>query len=413
MLKKIHTGDARIGMHVHEVCGTWMEHPFWKSSFRVSNDKILKTLNECGIHEIWIDISKGVDVDASVEAFSEEDEKLRVDLTLQGAIKSGAKPVLQVALHEELERARAIHSKTSKMVTVLFKEARMGRAMQLEQAFTLVDEVIHSMTRNQCAFMSLTRLKNKDNSTYLHSVAVCALMVALGRQMGLKDNLLREAGMAGLLHDIGKVMTPEEILNKPGFLSREEFEIMKHHPRNGWQLLQGAPGAGASALDVCLHHHERLDGTGYPDKLSADEVSRFARMGAICDVYDAITSVRCYKVGWEPAEAIRKMAEWKDGNYDETVFYAFIKTVGIYPVGSLVRLKSGRLGVVSEQSARNLLTPKITVFYSTRSKALLQPEHLDLSVSTELIAGIESAAKWGFAPDMLARMSQFMHGAKG
>ena len=107
------------------------------------------------------------------------------------------------------------------------------------------------------------------------------------------------------------------------------------------------------------------------------------------------------------------MAEWKDGNYDETVFYAFIKTVGIYPVGSLVRLKSGRLGVVSEQSARNLLTPKITVFYSTRSKALLQPEHLDLSVSTELIAGIESAAKWGFAPDMLARMSQFMHGAKG
>ena len=156
-----------------------------------------------------------------------------------------------------------------------------------------------------------------------------------------------------------------------------------------------------------MHHHERLDGTGYPEKLSGDEISLFARMGAICDVYDAITSVRCYKAGWEPAEAIRKMAEWKDGNYDEMVFHAFIKTVGIYPVGSLVRLKSGRLGVVSEQSVRSLLTPKLTVFYSTRSQALLQPESVDLSISADKIVCIESAEKCGFAPDMLMRMAQF------
>jgi len=401
MLKKVHVVDVQIGMYIHEVCGSWMDHPFWKKTFRVSNAGMLQTLQECGIQEVWIDVSKGLDVSAGAEAFSEVDEKVKVDLALQSAIRNGAKVKPRVKIHEEMERARKIHTKARKAVASMFQEARMGKALQLEQAESLVDEISQSMMRNQCALLNLARLKNKDDYTYLHSVAVCALMVALGRQMGLEGDDLKQAGMAGLMHDIGKIMTPEAVLNKPDSLSREEFEIMKQHPRSGWDILNNSPEVGVIALDVCLHHHERLDGKGYPEKLSGDSITLFARMGAVCDVYDAITSDRCYKQGWAPAEAIRKMAEWKDGNYDESVFHAFVKTVGIYPVGSLVRLESGRLGVVADQSAGSLLTPKVMVFYSIRHREHRYPEMVDLSKSPDAITGIEKTSDWEFDPAML------------
>ncbi len=405
-LKKIHVGDIRIGMYIHEICGSWMDHPFWKKSFRVANINNLQRLRMCGVHEVWIDVSKGGDVAAGTTTFSEEDEKRRVDDALKSAIKQNGEPVSKVEFHQEIETAKKIHAKAKKAVTAMFQEARMGRALQLDTIESLVDEINQSMVRNHSAMLSLARLKNKDDYTYLHSIAVCALMIALGRQLGMEGSDLREVGMAGLLHDIGKIRTPEEVLNKPGCLSCEEFEIMKAHPKHGWEILNASSGVSASTLDVCLHHHERVDGMGYPDKLSGETITLFSRMCAICDVYDAITSERCYKNAWEPAEAIRKMAEWKDGNYDESVFHAFIKAVGIYPVGTLIRLKSGRLGVVVEQSSKSLLTPKVTVFYSTKSNEHIFPEKVDLSMSADEISRIESAVEWGFDKEKLQRMTQ-------
>ena len=406
MLKKIHVGDVRIGMYIHEICGSWMDHSFWKKSFKVNDAKTLKTLRASCIREVWIDTAKGADVDAGAVAFSEQEEQSRVDEALDCAVRNARELECKLPLYEELDRARNIHSRAKKEVASMFQEARMGRALQLGNLESLVEEINQSMARNSAAMLGLARLKNKDDYTYLHSVAVCALMIALGRQLGLEGPMLREAGMAGLLHDIGKITTPEEVLNKPGCLSPDEFEIMKEHPANGWAILKELPCISASTLDVCLHHHERLDGTGYPERLSGEAISLFARMGAVCDVYDAITSERCYKNAWEPAEAIRKMAEWKDGNYDETVFHAFVKTVGIYPVGTLVKLKSGRLGVVAEQSSGSLLTPKVTVFYSSRSSEHVFPERVDLFSSPDAISSIECAANWGFDPEMLQRMGQ-------
>ena len=240
------------------------------------------------------------------------------------------------------------------------------------------------------------RLKTVDDYTYMHSVAVCALMIALGKQMGLTGQALKDAGVAGLLHDVGKMMIPSEVLNKPGKLTDEEFNIIKDHPRKGWEILNISEGANAVALDVCLHHHERVDGKGYPEKISGEDLTLFARMGAVCDVYDALTSNRCYKNGWEPAETIRKMAEWKDGHFDERIFHAFVKTIGIYPSGTLVKLKSGRLGVVIEQSEKSLLTPVVKVFFSTKSNEPIMPETVDLTKSPDSIANVENAEKWGF-----------------
>jgi HD-GYP domain-containing protein (c-di-GMP phosphodiesterase class II) len=177
---------------------------------------------------------------------------------------------------------------------------------------------------------------------------------------------------------------------------------VKNHPAEGYKLLLNGSGIGDVVLDVCLHHHEKINGCGYPDKLSDLQISQFAKMGAVCDVYDAITSNRPYKKGWEPAEAIRKMAEWRHGHFDQSIFEAFVRSVGIYPVGSMVRLESGHLGVVIEQTTKSLLTPQVKIFFSIKSNARIFPEILDLSLPNcrDKIVSHEDPIKWDI-PDIL------------
>ncbi|BCK87329.1 cyclic di-GMP phosphodiesterase [Sideroxyarcus emersonii] len=395
MLKKIHVRDIRSGMFINEICGSWMEHPFWKKSFLLSAPEDLKTLQTCGIQEVWIDTEKGLDVEGKVISPSKEEEERKVEAELK-KVATANRVVQRVPVQNEVQRARAILSKGKAAVTSMFNEARMGNAISVSDAEPLVDEISSSIERNPEAFLNLARLKNVDDYTYLHSVAVCGLMIALGKQLGLSGRDLKDAGIAGLMHDVGKALIPNEVLNKPGKLTDEEFEIIKTHPRKGWEILNIAEGANEVALDVCLHHHERVDGTGYPDRISGEPLTLFARMGAVCDVYDALTSNRCYKNGWEPAETIRKMAEWRNGHFDERVFQAFVKTIGIYPSGTLVRLKSGRLAIVIEQTEKSLLTPIVKAFFSTKSNEPIMPEMIDLSRSRESIAGAEDPAQWGF-----------------
>ncbi len=391
MLKKIAVTQLTLGMHIQEFCGSWMDHPFWRENFILKEAADLKTIQTCGIKELWIDVKKGVDVvgETKQEAEAEIDEVLEQI--------APPKPVeARVSMADEVKRAAKICAKSKEAVVSMFQEARMGKAVDHEAAGALVDEISSSVMRNPGALISLARLRSADDYTYMHSVAVCALMVALSRQLSLDDQATRAAGMAGLLHDLGKALMPMEVLNKPGKLTEAEFRVIKSHPVEGHRLLVEGGGAGEVSLDVCLHHHEKVDGSGYPKGLKGDEISLFAKMGAICDVYDAITSNRPYKDGWDPAESIRKMTEWSKGHFDERVFQAFVKSIGIYPTGSLVRLASGRLGVVIEQSQKSLLAPLVKVFFSTKSKAYIPPEVIDLSKQgAEKIVGREDAATWG------------------
>ncbi len=386
-------------MFVQELCGSWMDTPFWKKSFLVSDINDIQEIQKSKIREAWIDISKGLDVltaqPAAPVVRAEPEPKPEPP-----PVKSPPAPkvIETVSMADELGRASQIVNKSKQAVYSMFSEARMGKAVDMGGAQALVEEISDSVMRNPGALIGLARLKTKDDYTYMHSIAVCALMVALSKQLGLNDEQTREAGVAGLLHDIGKMMVPGDILNKPGKLTDEEFVSVKEHPAAGHKLLLDAQGVSAISLDVCLHHHEKMDGTGYPDRLKGEEISLFARMGAVCDVYDAITSNRPYKQGWCPAESLRKMAEWSKGHFDEKVFQAFVKSIGIYPVGTLVRLESGRLGVVVEQQVgKSLLMPKVRVFFSIKSMSYIAPELLDLAGPglQDKIANREDASKWG------------------
>ncbi|MFZ6672432.1 HD-GYP domain-containing protein [Undibacterium sp. Xuan67W] len=401
MLKKIEIKQLRVGMYVQELCSSWMDTPFWQKSFMIDDQNILTKVLSTKIKEAWIDTSKGLDVYVETEPEPPAPTIQLAEPEVVTIVKPPPPPFSEipgVSMEDEVGRAAKIVSRSKQAVFSMFNEARMGKAVEVENVLPLVDEIASSVMRNSGALIGLARLKTKDDYTYMHSIAVCALMIALSKQLGLSDEQTREAGLAGLLHDIGKMMVADDILNKPGKLTDAEFVSVKHHPVAGYKMLLEVEGISEVALDVCLHHHEKVDGSGYPERLKGEQISLFAKMGAVCDVYDAITSNRPYKQGWCPAESVKKMAEWSKGHFDEAVFQAFVRSIGIFPVGTLVRLESGRLGVVVEQqTGKSLLSPKVRVFFSIKSMAYIMPELLDLAGPglQDKIVAREDAVKWG------------------
>jgi len=397
MLKRISVHQLTLGMHLQEFCGSWMEHPFFRTSFVLKDPKDIETILRSSIKEVWIDCGKGLDVVNGEAAVSEAESEAQVEDELK-QVADGQRQLAPVSAAQELERAAEICGRAKQAVVSMFEEVRMGNAVDVGGAKLLVEEISDSVSRNPGALISLARLKTADDYTYMHSVAVCAMMVALAKQLGLDQAQTRSAGLAGLLHDLGKAVMPMDVLNKPGRLTDDEFTVIKSHPVEGHKMLLGGVNVDPIAVEVCLHHHEKMDGSGYPDRLEGDQISLWARMGAVCDVYDAITSNRPYKSGWDPAESLRKMAEWTKGHFDPQVFQAFVKGMGIYPVGSLVRLSSGRIGVVIEQTSKSLTTPRVKVFFSTKSNMRIVPQLIDLSSpdTSEKIAAREDPAKWHF-----------------
>ena len=391
MLKKVPVSSVIMGMHIHELCGSWMDHPFWKSGFLLQDPHDLERLQASSVTEIWIDTSKGLDC---VEGETPEEARERGEQVLHDI---ATQPVRE-NIADELRRAAKICERSKEAVASMFNEVRMGQMLNTEHTQRVVREITQSVLRHPNALLSIVRVKQTDEYTYMHSVAVSALMIALARQLGFEDDEVHEAGMAGLLHDVGKMAIDDGILNKPDSLTDNEFEQIKRHPEYGVRYLQkGSEPVSRAVLEACYSHHEKMDGSGYPRGLKGDQISLLSRMVAVCDVYDALTSDRPYKLGWGPSETVQRMAQWT-GHFDPQIFQAFVRSVGIYPVGSLVRLKSGRLAVVIEQNEKSLLVPKVKVFFSTKSGLHIEREVVNLAAvhCSDAIAARESREDWDF-----------------
>jgi HD-GYP domain-containing protein (c-di-GMP phosphodiesterase class II) len=376
MIKKISSSDLRVGMYINELDCDWLTHPFLTNQFKVNSDAQIEKIVATGIHNVYIDTDKGLDVpDAPTE------EEVRHNLQEEMIALATAEPSThqRTTREDELHRAHAIKGRAQQLVRTVMADARLGRAVEVEQVDHVVENITESILRNSGALLGLLTIKNKDDYTFLHCVSVCALMVAFCRTMEIDAETTRQAGMGGLLHDTGKALVPDAVLNKPGKLTEEEFELIKRHPRDGYEILLKSPEIGPIPLDITLHHHERLDGNGYPDKFKPEQIQQLVRMSSIVDVYDAITADRCYHRGITATDALRKLHEWSSFHFDPKLVQAFIRCVGIYPVGSLVRLESGRLGVVMEQNDASLLMPRLKVVFSTKSNSRVEPYELDLS----------------------------------
>ncbi len=388
MIKKIATDQLQVGMFISNLDASCLEHNFLSSQFAVNNEDTIKKVQDTGIKCVYIDTKKGLDIQDAATV-TEVDTKLQKD-TLKIASKNTTLDK-QVPVQQEVERARGIYKEAHNVMQDLMEDIRLGKQVEVERVEPISEQLVESVFRNKDALISLSRIKDKDHYTFMHSVSVAGLMITFSRAMGFEMDLIKEIAIGGMLHDVGKMMTPNNVLNKPGKLDNDEFKIMKSHVVYSRELLEGKPGITQAALDVAAMHHERIDGTGYPLGLKGDEISLVGQMSTIVDVYDALTSVRVYKSAWEPNLALKKLLEWSDHHFNPDLVKQFIRCLGIYPIGTLVELDSGNIAIIIEQGESGLLNPKVRIIYNTHKKGLVPVSELDLAKTDDHIIRSVSA----------------------
>ncbi len=408
MRKSIRRDQLRLGMFIHSFEGSWFKHPFWRARFLLENDEDLATVLDSEIERLIIDTDKGVDVEERQPAPPPRPAAAPAPARPAKAPQPVRATPLRPDDGHEVARIEAtrVTNRSKKVMREIFDSARLGKAVQCASVTAVVADVTSMIEKNRQAFLKVLRLKSKDEYTYLHSVAVCALMINLGRQLKLDEASIADLGTAGLLHDIGKMLVPADVLNKPGRLTAEEFAIIQTHAERGSQLLEEIGAVPDLALDVCRHHHEKMDGTGYPSRLPGAQISLAARMGAICDVYDALTSNRVYKEAWTPVEAITRMRSW-EGHFDPALLFSFMQSIETFPVGMVVRLRSNRLGVVLD-NGRRASRPKVLAFYSTRDQEWIEKDIVVIgeSLSRDAILEEVDPAHWGIERAAIDRLME-------
>ncbi|MBI5636551.1 MAG: HD-GYP domain-containing protein [Nitrospinae bacterium] len=399
MIKKVRTARLKPGMFVHDFDCGWLEIPFLRRSLEIEDELMIDKIIKHGIREVYIDTDKGLDVaDAPTR-----DEVARVVETAVEQLmveKSGGEQDPDALRREELTRAKGVRKEAERVIGTVMHDVRVGKRINIAQVDAVVEGMIDSVFHNQSAMMCLSRLKTRDEYTFQHSVNVCIFMIAFCRAIGFDRAGTTEVGVGALLHDVGKMKVPQDILNKPARLSEEEFALMQSHVMHSFQVLKEEGGIPLSAITVAFEHHERHDGTGYPLGLKGDKITRIGQMAAIVDVYDAITSDRCYHKGIDPAEALRKLYEWSEFHFCRELVQYFIKCVGVYPLGTMVRMESGYLAVVVRPAEGSMVKPMVRLIYDTKSGSKIAPRDLFLSGAgvSDRIIGYEAPAKWGINP---------------
>ncbi|MBF0295623.1 MAG: HD-GYP domain-containing protein [Magnetococcales bacterium] len=408
MIKRVSTDILTAGMYVHDFNHDWKD-PCCRdrdpNAFR--GPRLLRTDEEAqavlahGIREVYIDTARGKDVEEAPSA-AEVQAMLEAQLRELGDDEEDKEVV--VPMEKELQQAAKVKAQARSLVGSVLEDARLGKQVTLTPVKDAVRNMADSMFRNPDALLSLSLIKQKDEYTFMHSVNVGVFLMSFCRTLGMEEEEIINVGVGGMLHDIGKMRTPEAILNKPGKLSDEEFAIMKKHVVFSRKILSETPGIAEVSMHVAAQHHERHDGSGYPQGLKGSEINQFGQMAAIVDVYDAITSDRCYHKGNAPHVALKRMLEWSRFHFSSELYQKFVQCVGIYPMGTLVRLENGLLGVVILPNSESLLHPMVKIIINGKTGQRLEPKEVNLltyqgdTASGYIIKAYEDHEKWRVNP---------------
>ncbi len=397
MIKKIKIEQLKPGMYVRDLNLAWMKHPFVGNSKKVRSEKVIEKIAGSGIEELYIDTERGLDVP---DAPTEEEVRREIQEEFHRIAEEKSEISRTVPLKEEIVKAKEIKTEARQTVYDIMEEIRFGKPIRTERVKPVVERMIESIFRNQDALISIARIKQLDEYTYMHSMSVCVLMISFGKQLDYDAGQLKEVGIGAMLHDIGKMKIPLEILNKNKKLSNDEYDQMKRHVEYSNMLLKETRGITDTSVIVALQHHERVDGTGYPGGIKGEKISGYGQAAAITDVYDAMTSQRCYQNRSEPSDVLKKLFEWSS-HFNRNMVEHFVRCIGIYPVGSLVRLESGFLAVVTGHNEKDLLRPAVRAVYDVGRDKFIYPVDVDLSGTNSLdsIIGSESQDKWKIRAD--------------
>lgn len=406
MLKRIDVAEVQLGMFIHKLEGNWLKHPFWRTKFLLTDAETLADLRASEVEGVVIDVAKGLDIGAAGAAAAAgagpalrrrplvakplaasivpTERARREQAHAQGRPAAGSNVIpfdprstAPLSLAREIGHARAVVARSSRVLAAVFEQARLGKAITRGQVEPVIEDLFSSIQRNPHAFNGLMRIRRENMALYAHGLAVAALMIALGRRMGLDSQRVKDAGMAGLLMDVGMGHLPIDVSTIHEDLSDAQRAIVQTHTTLGHQFLTLGGEMPEEVARVCLEHHERYDGSGYPEGLVGGEIGLFGRMAAICDVYDSMTSDRPHRPRMDPNATLALM-RGMEGQFDEDLLDEFIESVGVYPIGSVVRLTNGRLALVVDQNEEDYTRPRVWTFYDVSGRRIVKPEDLDL-----------------------------------
>lgn len=342
----IHVSGLKVGMYVCELDRPWLETPFILQGFKINTLQDIDTIAE---------YCEYVYIEGTEDQWLGPEERV----ALPGAKASTRTGTTSISNKAEYHRAASIHKTARQLTRSFLDEVRLGQAINIDDVKASVSECVSSILRNPDTLMWLSKIRKKDDYTAEHSLNVGLLAITFGRHLGASEEDLNKLGLAGTLHDVGKMRTPLEILNKEGRLTEEEFSVMKSHSQHGRDILMAHRAVDNGSVDVAYGHHEALDGSGYPRKIKAAGINNFTRIVTICDVYDAITSDRVYKEGRSSLEAMKILYQNRGTKFDDRLVTEFIRCIGLYPPGSVAELNNGKVGIVISTNYRNRHLPKI------------------------------------------------------
>lgn len=378
-IKRISVKHLEIGMYIADISNEWIPDTNLKRHGMIKRREAIEQILKLGVSDVYIDTAKGLDSPHGVMAV-ELDQRYNEQLQEIQKLTSQQKTPSEVVQDENSPAAR-IHRDAIGLVSRIMDDVKMGSVLKLQPVEDMADSITESIRRNQSALSCFTRLRSQDEYLIEHSFSVAVLIGILARSMGFNNDDLHQIIVGGFLHDIGKVRVPESILYKPGTLTPVEWDEMKRHVVYGEKALIETPGVPLIAKQICAQHHERIDGSGYPRGLSAGAIELHGRMGAVVDVYDAITADRCYHKAILPTVAMKKLLEWSENHLDREITYQFIACMSIYPAGSAVELSDNKIAMVIEANPRKQHQPVVKVVYDKDEEKLIAPYTVNLAFS--------------------------------